>query len=189
MDQGEAFAFAEPAAKKPELKRNIKEDDDSVIYIDNHRNPRPCLSKLGPLATWLFLVLANVSFIAIEVLPWVGYFQPEPNPLVEPASIKPVYVWIKFALFQLLVIVTFWAHLRTFASDPGFIPRGYNYNIKQMTPANVSLFNYIVLSKEKSVLIESAKKLLTTRISKKDTEDSKKHLVVIPQDKRLSMSQ
>lgn len=56
------------------------------------------------------------------------------------------------------MIVTFWAHLRTMTSDPGFIPRGYNYNIKQMTPVNVSLFNYVILSKEKNDLIDSAKK-------------------------------
>jgi hypothetical protein len=95
------------------------------MYIDNHRNPRPFLSKLGPLVTWLFLVLANVSFIAIEVLPWVGYFVPEPDPLVEPASIRPIYIWIKFALFEALILVTLWAHLRTLTEDPGFIPRGY----------------------------------------------------------------
>ena len=147
------------------------------------------MSKLAPLVTWLFLLYANISFIAIEVLPWVGYFEPEPNPLVEPASIRPVYIWIKYGLFQVLVIVTLWAHLRTLMADPGFIPRGYNYDIKQMTPVNVSLFNYVVLSKEKSVLIESAKKQLSNRKSKHEDENVKKHMVVIPQNKRLSMNQ
>jgi hypothetical protein len=47
------------------------------------------------------------------------------------------------------MILALWSHIKTFSSDPGFIPRGYNYNIKLMTPANVSLYNYITLNREK----------------------------------------
>ena len=53
-----------------------------------------------------------------------------------------------------------WSHLKTFTSDPGFIPMGYNYNINLMTPTNVSLFNVITLEKEREESIDSAKKKL-----------------------------
>ena len=51
--------------------------------------------------------------------------------------------------------MSLWAHLKTFLSDPGFIPRGYNYNINLMTPENVSLFNYINLNREKREMVKT----------------------------------
>ncbi|MFO0118060.1 MAG: hypothetical protein ACK521_10770 [bacterium] len=90
-----------------------------------------------------------------------------------------------------------WAHLRTFYSDPGFIPRGYNYNIKKMTPANVSLFNYISLTKEKTDAIKKAQLTISrsSPIAKSTRllgnvplqESFKRFAVIIPTDKRLSI--
>ena len=93
-----------------------------------------------------------------------------------------------------------WSHCKTLTSDPGFIPRGYNYNIKLMTPANLSLYNYISLSKEKKEAIQKAKvklsrsqpsaSLSNSSVSKSARDKTNKvFTVIIPNDKRLSLKQ
>ena len=110
---------------------------------------------------------------------------------------------MRIALFETLMILALWSHIKTLTSDPGFIPRGYNYNIKLMTPANVSLYNYITLSREKQNAIDKAKVSLakshpiattqsshSSNLSKTTRESSDKvFTVIIPNDKRLSLKQ
>ena len=179
-----------------EFSRMVTETDESVVMIDTFRKPRPCLSQLGPLATWVFLGFANFSFVMIEVLPWIGKFEVTTDPR---AIWSPLWVWLNLAVFELFFVLALWAHLRTYFSDPGFIPRGYNYNIKKMTPANVSLFNYISLAKEKTDAIKTAQLTISrsgpvaksSRLQQKAPlqESDKKFAVVIPTDKRLSIRQ
>lgn len=196
---------SEPRSRVSEFSRMVTESDDTITIVDEYRKPRPLLSQMGPLSTWVFLAFANFSFVCIEVLPWTGFFPKRslsdravdfPLYTVE-GNVSPWYIWSNFAVFELFFILALWAHLRTFYSDPGFIPRGYNYNIKKMTPANVSLFNYIALAKEKTEAIKSAQLTISrsgpvaksSRLQQKAPLDDsvKKFAVIIPTDKRLSI--
>jgi hypothetical protein len=48
-----------------------------------------------------------------------------------PKNSKASFAWliIRLTLFELVFILAVWAHIKTLICDPGFIPRGYNYNI------------------------------------------------------------
>ena len=102
------------------------------------------------IISWLFLIYADFSFALIELVPWVwGLFLKDE--LTEPIGVprNAVSMWVTFGVFQLFVVLAFWAHLKTFLADPGFIPYEYTYNIRRMSPANVSLFNYITVERER----------------------------------------
>jgi len=132
----------------------VTEDDESLIVVDRYRKKRPFLSQTAPLATWIFLAFANFSFVWVEILPWLNKLPLKEK--IEWPYKNPYSIWINLAVFEFFYIMALWAHLKTFHSDPGFIPRGYNYNIKKMTPANVSLFNYITLKTEQTEIIKKA---------------------------------
>lgn len=134
----------------------LKESEDETP-VDNYRKSRPITSNVALITTWSFLLFANVSYILIELLPWIGTYKNyyNPSPPVPPAIPSVYRIWILFSLFEIIFMLALWAHIRTFVSDPGFIPRGYSYSIKHMTPVNVSLFNYISLTREK---VEATKK-------------------------------
>lgn len=132
----------------------MTENDESLIVVDRYRKKRPCLSQTAPLATWIFLAFANFSFVCVEILPWLNKLPL--NVDVDWPYKNPYSIWINLIVFEFFYIMALWAHLKTFHSDPGFIPRGYNYNIKKMTPANVSLFNYISLKTEQTEIIKKA---------------------------------
>jgi hypothetical protein len=75
-------------------------------------------------------------------------------------------MWAHVLLFESVFALALWSHIRMYASDPGFIPRGYNYNITLMTPTNVSLFNYITLTRSRNeAILEAQKKLSKSAIT------------------------
>jgi hypothetical protein len=61
---------------------------------------------------YITLIIANVAFINIVVVPKV---QKE----------EPVSPWLLLGTYEALILLIIWAHLKTMFSEPGYIPKGY----------------------------------------------------------------
>jgi hypothetical protein len=121
--------------------------------------------------TWIFLIFANFIFVLLEVSPHIENMSKETSDYKFAEKANWIIITECF-FFELAVILALWSHLKTFFSDPGFIPRGYNYKIHLMTPTNVSLLNYITINREKLEILKLAKSKFFSRsaISKSQKE-------------------
>ena len=175
----------------------LLEEDSNIVTVDDYRLSRPCASKCAPIMTWLFLIFANFIFLLLEVFPHTDSLSQEEKSNYKFAQ-KPKWIIVtECSFFELVVFLALWSHLKTFFSNPGFIPRGYNYNINLMTPTNVSLLNYITINREKLEIIKLAKSKFFSRSanskSQKEVKEEKRSdktsfKIVMPKQ-RLSIKQ
>ena len=78
------------------------------------RKPRGCLDAIAPLFVLACLILSNYCFFLLE--------RPRGSPLVW-------YNYIYIVLYEVIVILVLWCLLRLVFSDPGYIEKGYRYDI------------------------------------------------------------
>jgi hypothetical protein len=161
------------------LLGTLSEEESNIVTVDDYRLPRPCASKCAPLMTWFFLIFANFIFLLLEVFPHIDFLSKET--LDYKFAQRPKWIIIaECFFFELMVLLALWSHLKTLFSNPGFIPRGYNYNNNLMTPTNVSLLNYITINREKLEIMKLANSKFFIRSrsaiakSKKEVNEEKK---------------
>ena len=78
--------------------------------------------------TWLFLIFANFIFLLLEVFPHIDSLSKETADYKFVHKPKWIIIYECF-FFELVVVLALWSHLKTLCSNPGFIQRGFNYNI------------------------------------------------------------
>lgn len=71
--------------------------------------------------TYLTLMIANVSFINIVIVP-------------EVHRDNTLDIWIILAFYEAVIILIVWSHLKTMCAEPGYIPKGYSKYKKQCLP-------------------------------------------------------
>lgn len=81
---------------------------------------------ISVIVTYLTILIANLSFINIVILPSMN----ESDDLDK---------WVLLAMYEFVILMIVWSHLKTMLTEPGYVPKGYLKYKKQRLPAKLQL--------------------------------------------------
>ena len=97
------------------------------------RRTRGCLDWLAPLLVLACLALSNYCFLLLEVLK-----------RDQLAWYNLVYI----VIYHLVEVMVLWCLCALLGSDPGYVPRGYQYDIDALSPLDQALYRWVEANKD-----------------------------------------
>ena len=70
---------------------------------------------------YITIIIANLAFVNITVIP----------ALKEGGSLG---TYIMLAVYETIIVLVFWSHLKTMLTEPGYVPMGYSHYKKSRLP-------------------------------------------------------